>query len=148
MCRCCMCLPPTRSAIPYAGYRICFGRSHPIDAKFFAYDDKADFNLPAGSEFSTIDIPFTNFSDLWDDATGDAIRTCQEDKRHCPDRDNLANIAPISIWAEGVSGKVRLEIKQLAATGCAGAPTADEISAAYEVNTRAGIARMLWDNFS
>ena len=39
-------------------------------------------------------------SDLWDDATGDQIKTCKEDAQYCPDKKTLTNMKTISIWAK------------------------------------------------
>lgn len=64
-------------------------------------------------------LPFTSFSDYWDDASGDQIKTCQDDKKYCPTEDTLKNMKTISIWGEGVAGKVHLEIQKIQATGCA-----------------------------
>ncbi|KAK3287171.1 hypothetical protein CYMTET_5301 [Cymbomonas tetramitiformis] len=101
----------------YAGYRMSFGTKHPPEGKFFASGFKAHFDAPVG-EFGSVVIPFTNFSDLWDDGTGDLIKTCQDDAKYCPDEGTLRNVKTISIWGEGVAGKVHLELKEISATGC------------------------------
>merc|ERR1719436_693703 len=104
----------------YAGYRISFGTKQPPIHKFFAFGFKAHFDAPMGSDFTTIEIPFTKFSDYWDDATGEQIKTCQDNKIYCPDDATLKDMKTITIWAEGVAGYVNLEIKSIAATGCTG----------------------------
>ena len=48
-------------------------------------------------------------------------QTCGQDKRYCPNKATLRDIKTVSIWGEGVAGKVHLEIKSLRATGCGGA---------------------------
>ena len=101
----------------YKGYRVSFGNAHPSGGKFFAYGYKANFE-PTVGDFGTISIDFNDFTDLWDDATGDAIKTCKEDAKYCPDEKTLKNIKTFSIWAEGVAGDVHLEIKSVGATGC------------------------------
>ena len=101
----------------YKGYRVSFGNAHPSGGKFFAYGYKANFQ-PTVGEFGTISIDFDSFTDLWDDATGNAIKTCKEDSQYCPDEKTLKNIKTFSIWAEGVAGDVHLEIKSVGATGC------------------------------
>merc|ERR1719198_650883 len=78
---------------------------------------EADFE-PTVGEFGTISIDFNDFTDLWDDATGDAIKTCKEDSQYCPDEKTLKNIKTFTIWGEGVAGDVHLEIKSVGATGC------------------------------
>lgn len=67
-----------------------------------------------------MEVPFKDFSGLWDDATGGQIKTCKDFPMYCPDRKTLKNMKTIAVWAEGVAGKVYLEIKQIAATGCNG----------------------------
>ena len=62
------------------------------------------------------------FSDLWDDATGNPIKTCAEDKQYCPNKATLRDIRTVQIWGEGVAGKVHLEVKSLRATGCGSGP--------------------------
>merc|ERR1711990_569116 len=52
------------------------------------------------------------------DATGDAIKTCADDSKYCPDQQTLSNMQTMSVWAEGVEGDVHLEIKSVVATGC------------------------------
>ncbi|KAL3905969.1 MAG: hypothetical protein SGARI_004212, partial [Bacillariaceae sp.] len=68
----------------------------------------------------TVTIPFQQFTDYWDDATGDAIKTCEEDKRYCPDEFTLKNLKRVAVWGEGKGGKVDLEIKTISAVGCNG----------------------------
>jgi len=102
----------------YTGYRVSFGTKQPPVHKFFAYGFKAHFNAPTGEEFTTVEIPFVNFSDYWDDATGEQIKTCQDNVIYCPDEQTLKDMKTISFWGEGVEGDVYLEIKSVAATGC------------------------------
>merc|ERR1712046_312964 len=86
--------------------------------KFFASGHKANFKAPQ-EEFGTVQIPFTDFTNCWDDGTGDAIKTCADDAKYCPDEGTLSNMQTMSVWAEGKEGDVHLEIKSVAATGCA-----------------------------
>lgn len=111
-----------RASEDYKGYRLSFGNKHAPDAKFFTYGFKAHFDAPVGDNFSDIVLPFTNFTDDWDDATGDAIKTCQDNKEYCPDLETLKDMKTMSVWGEGVGGKVHLEIKSIAATGCTASP--------------------------
>lgn len=101
----------------YKGYRISFGTAKPPGGKFFAQGYKANLHPTVGS-FGAVSIPFTNFTDFWDDATGDPIHTCAENKEYCPDSKTLENMKTMSIWAEGVEGKIHLEIKTIAGYGC------------------------------
>merc|ERR1711862_757512 len=86
----------------YKGYRISFGNTHPAEGKFFAFGYKSDMKgFPADGSFGDVIVPFDEFSDYWDDATGDAIVTCHENKKYCPNLKTLMNMKTISIWAEG-----------------------------------------------
>ncbi|CAB9523768.1 expressed unknown protein [Seminavis robusta] len=111
-----------RSSVNYDGYRVSFGNAHPPNGKFFAYGYKAGLKVPHDAEeprqFNEVEIRFNEFSDLWDDATGEQIKTCKEHAEYCPDEKTLKNMKTISIWAEGVAGKVHLEVKSISATGC------------------------------
>ena len=42
----------------------------------------------------------------------------QEDKKYCPDEKTLQDMRTMAVWAEGVAGKVHLQIKSVSATGC------------------------------
>lgn len=106
-----------KSSTDYSGFRVSFGHAHAKGGKFFAYGYKAPFTAPQG-DFGEVVIPFTNFSDFWDDATGNIIHTCAENKDYCPDEKTLRNMGTISIWGEGVLGKVHLELKSISATQC------------------------------
>jgi len=106
-----------KSSAAYSGYRFCFGNSHASGGKFFAYGFKSRFDAPVG-EFGTVQIPFSNFTDFWDDATGNPIKTCQESPSNCPDSSTLKNMKTMAIWGEGVEGKLHLEVKAISAYGC------------------------------
>uniref|UniRef100_A0A7S0IYF5 NADH:ubiquinone oxidoreductase intermediate-associated protein 30 domain-containing protein n=1 Tax=Calcidiscus leptoporus TaxID=127549 RepID=A0A7S0IYF5_9EUKA len=104
----------------YKGYRISFGTAKPIGGKFFAEGYKANLSPTVGA-FGAARVPFTAFTDFWDDATGDPIHTCAEDASYCPDQKTLRNMKTMSIWAEGVQGAVHLEVKTIAGYGCSAA---------------------------
>lgn len=106
-----------KSSNDYSGFRFSFGKSRADCGKFFAIGHKANFKAPVG-EFGTVNLPFTDFTDCWDDGTGDAIKTCADDSKYCPDDKTLSNMQTMSVWAEGVEGDVHLEIKSVVATGC------------------------------
>lgn len=105
----------------YTGYRISFGKAHPIGNRF-AYGYKAplhlDEDLPPVGEFGIVDVPFTKFSDKWDDGTGDIEVECADNPRYCPRKKWLQSMETISFWGEGVEGMVDLEIKTISAFGC------------------------------
>jgi len=121
-----------RSSTPeYAGFRVTFvagtlspsyacsgGGSIPFSRGCF----KAKFSVPAGDEWSTVFIPFTSFSDKWSPATGEQTTTCAEDTDVCPTAETLAGIKRIELWAEGVDGKVHLEVMKIQAATQTAAP--------------------------
>jgi hypothetical protein len=123
-----------RATEEYSGYRISFGIVH-VPGGRFAFGYKANFNPPViksdGAEYGDVIIPFTDFSDKWDDATGDQIVTCEENAKYCPTAKSLKNLKTISIWGEGVVGKVHLEIQSISADGC----SADEDGGTTESST-------------
>merc|ERR1712118_460786 len=81
-----------RASVPYAGYRLSFGRAHAPGGKFFAYGYKSKFEPPADGSMGTVVIPLVNFTDYWDDATGDPTKTCQDNIIYCPDASTLKNM--------------------------------------------------------
>ena len=104
----------------YGGYRLAFGRARaPADLNPHRWTSgfKAPFTI--GMIVDEVTIPFTAFSDDWDDATGDIIVTCAEDVRVCPTSSVLEDIETLSVWGEGVEGAVSLEIHAIKAINCA-----------------------------
>jgi peptide methionine sulfoxide reductase MsrB len=71
--------------------------------------------VPQGQDFTTVRIPFDSFSDKWSPATGEQTVTCANDKSVCPTAKALAGIKRLELWAEGVSGKVHLEVQSISA---------------------------------
>jgi hypothetical protein len=106
-----------RSRQDYAGYRFSFGNVH-VPGGRFAFGYKTNLNPPVGNDFGEVEIPFTDFSARWDDATGDQIVSCKDDEQYCPTVDALHNLKTMSIWGEGVAGKVHLDILVIKAVGC------------------------------
>lgn len=105
----------------YEGYRVSFGKAHPIGNRF-AYGYKAplllDEDLPPVGEFGMVDVPFNEFSSKWDDGTGDIEVECSENPMYCPSQQWLQSMETISFWGEGVEGMVDVEIKTISAYGC------------------------------
>lgn len=109
----------------YAGYRVSFGNAHAPGGKMFAYGYKANLkNVPSDGEFSPIVVPFSDFTDSWDDATGDPIHTCEEKSLYCPDALTLKNMKTIAVWGEGFAGLLSLEIQSISAVGCGSSKSA------------------------
>ena len=69
-------------------------------------------------KFGDATIPFNQFTDFWDDATGEPIHTCAENSDYCPDSKTLKNMGTMSIWAEGVEGNVHIEIQSISGYDC------------------------------
>mmetsp|Transcript_24153 Transcript_24153/g.42877 ORF Transcript_24153/g.42877 Transcript_24153/m.42877 type:complete len:156 (-) Transcript_24153:619-1086(-) len=107
-----------KSLSDYDGYRISFGNAHAPGGKFFAYGYKANLVIDTSDAFVTVTIPLTDFTDFWDDATGDPIHTCQEDSTYCPDEMTLRNVKRLAVWGEGKAGHVDLQIQTIQAVGC------------------------------
>merc|ERR1712032_1709360 len=105
----------------YAGFRLSFREAHAPGNGRFAYGYKSNFK--ATSNMSDIVLPFHGFSDDWNDATGAQKKTCAENKMGCPDKRTLEDLLTISIWGEGVAGKVHLEVASISATGCGSGPS-------------------------
>jgi len=101
----------------YKGYRVSFGVAHPIGGKFFANGYKSHISPTVGT-FGSIFVPFKNFTDFWDDATGEPIHRCQDVPKYCPDTKTLTNMKTMSIWAEGVEGDVQLLIQSISGYNC------------------------------
>mmetsp|Transcript_4509 Transcript_4509/g.11383 ORF Transcript_4509/g.11383 Transcript_4509/m.11383 type:complete len:296 (+) Transcript_4509:160-1047(+) len=109
-----------KTNVEYNGYRFSFGKAHANGGRFaFGYKAPILQNEHQVGEFGTVTIPFTEFSDRWDDATGDIITPCSEDDpSFCPSKEWLQRMETMSFWGEGVEGMVDLEIKSISAIGC------------------------------
>ena len=120
----------------YKGYRMSFGTQHAPHGKMFAYGYKAHFTFESGdllhanmtggnsddTSFRSIILPFSNYTDFWDDATGDPIVECNpydsKDSVYCPTPQALYNIQTIGLWGEGYVGDVNLKMQAIYAVQC------------------------------
>merc|ERR1712216_147607 len=123
-----------RSSTPeYKGFRLSFasgtiapsyscagGGSIPFSRGCF----KAKFSVPAGSEFTTVRVPLSSFSDMWSPATGEHTKDCATDRDVCPTASKLKGIKRFEVWAEGVKGKIHLELASISVE----TPTAEVIA--------------------
>eukprot|EP00931_Biecheleriopsis_adriatica_P116426 TRINITY_DN92065_c0_g1_i1.p1 TRINITY_DN92065_c0_g1~~TRINITY_DN92065_c0_g1_i1.p1 ORF type:complete len:217 (+),score=39.73 TRINITY_DN92065_c0_g1_i1:40-690(+) len=105
-----------RSNITYAGYHFAFGNKRP-NVLLPRYGYKARFE-PTLSIFDKVIIPFMNFTSAWDDESGDPVHSCLENERYCPTTDALKNLKTLGIWAQGATGRIKLEIKSIQAVQC------------------------------
>ena len=96
----------SKSTTDYDGYYVSFGIAH-TNWKSFAFGYKAPFT-PSTTDFTTVKIPFNEFSSYWDDATGKTLKTCAENKFYCPDILTLHDMKTIKFWGEGVKGMIDL----------------------------------------
>ena len=85
--------------------------------------------MPPSADFVSVEIPLTNFGGAWLYGSGNTPPglNCTESKipgRHWPHKlpanecltaKSLAAIKQISIWAEGIAGKVNLQVKSISA---------------------------------
>jgi len=77
---------------------------------------KGKFAVPPSADFVPVTVPFSNFTDLWSSATGEPTSTCAKDSSACLTADKLSSVKRLEVWAEGVDGKVHLEVKAISAT--------------------------------
>lgn len=119
-----------RSTTPsYAGYKIAFSAKNTTRPRpgmhHAAPSFKADFTVPAGSTFSTIKVPFSNFSVDWSEYTGECDTKDPTGEQHvccssehpevCPKDYHLSQLTGFQIWAEGKEGDFDIELKQISA---------------------------------
>jgi len=93
-----------KSTENFSGYRFSFGTSKAPGGKFFASGYKSSFTAPIGS-FRMVSIPIRNFTDFWDDATGDPIKTCFDNDLYCPDKNTLTKSQDHEHMGRGSEGQ-------------------------------------------
>mmetsp|Transcript_83423 Transcript_83423/g.221326 ORF Transcript_83423/g.221326 Transcript_83423/m.221326 type:complete len:228 (-) Transcript_83423:173-856(-) len=111
------------STASYTGFRVSFasgtisaayacagGGSIPFSRGCF----KTKFSVPPGTDFAEVRIPLKSFSDKWSPATGEQTTTCAADPSVCPTAKTLSSIKRVELWAEGVDGKIHLEVQSIA----------------------------------
>ena len=104
------------------------GRGYKVHMNGIIYNDKSNetSSTPkwagqqsAADDFDTLELPFSSFSSLWDEGKGESLALCSEDSvQYCPTLATLRNIETMTIWAEGVSGRVELGVRSIKAAGC------------------------------
>jgi hypothetical protein len=110
----------------YESYKVSFA-ADTLNPQFRSY--KADFQLPANStSWTTVHVPFTNFTNKWSPATGEPTATCAEDPSACVKDKDLEDIFQFGMWAEGKAGLFHLEMKAIRAV------TPDEVSTGKDWN--------------
>lgn len=120
-----------RSDTPaYAGFKAAFWASHMDRLPGQRHGTpafKADFAAPRppAGHFATVRLPWTSFSAGTSEYTGRCDTTDPTGLTHhccgaahpelCPQRQHLAAIEGLAIWAEGVEGDFKLELRSIAA---------------------------------
>jgi len=108
-----------RSTIPYSGFKVSFA-ANTWNPQFKCF--KADFNVSASGAWTTVSIPFDEFSNNWSSYTGEPIKKCSADKSVCPTKKNLRSIQQVGLWTEGAKGQFHLEVSKIFASGCTANP--------------------------
>lgn len=113
----------------YAGFKVAFSAKNvtrPSGGQHHgAPSFKSDFMIPASTEFSTVRVPFGNFSVDWSDYTGACDTKDPDGTQHhccsathpevCPQAQHLAQLTGFEVWAEGVEGEFEVELKSISA---------------------------------
>eukprot|EP00535_Pseudo-nitzschia_heimii_P006937 CAMPEP_0197190380 /NCGR_PEP_ID=MMETSP1423-20130617/21540_1 /TAXON_ID=476441 /ORGANISM="Pseudo-nitzschia heimii, Strain UNC1101" /LENGTH=545 /DNA_ID=CAMNT_0042642749 /DNA_START=66 /DNA_END=1703 /DNA_ORIENTATION=+ len=114
-----------RTDVEYDGFYVSFGTDRAPGGRY-AMGYKSHFELAPGDGFVETRLPFAEFSDRWDDATGKTIVACEDDPRFCPSLDTLRDMKTMSLWGEGVEGTFVLDVERIEAYGCAPGAPGDE----------------------
>lgn len=119
-----------RAEDAYSGYYVSFGTARAEGARY-AQGFKTPFDAPVEDGFSSVVLPFSSFSNDWDDATGHVKVSCKVDSLYCPDVKTLKNFGTMSLWGEGVAGTVDLRIQSISAVGCASSTSDGQVPSSY-----------------
>merc|ERR1712137_654654 len=69
-----------RSSIAYDGFKISLA-ADTLNFQFASF--KANLDIPVTDDFITISVPFSEFSNKWSSATGEATVKCADDESVC-----------------------------------------------------------------
>lgn len=128
----------------YKGFKIAFGA---VGAKAPTYHHgtpsfKADFEVSSGSGgvWTTVSVPFKQFSIDWSDYTGSCTtkdpnglqhHCCSKDHPEvCPTATLLSKIDGFAVWAEGTEGDFDLEIRSIVAGPLSAVVTSTQLTPA------------------
>lgn len=95
----------------YKGYSLIIGKGK--KGSFY----KAPFT-PSLNKFSTVKIPFKEFTNSFDSETGNAIDTCKANPENCPGPKTLENMKQMIFVAQELNTAFKLEVKDVSAYGC------------------------------
>eukprot|EP00808_Paulinella_micropora_P020959 g67294.t1 len=96
-----------KSHIPFLGFKACFSKSPA------AGDDmnmamlnchKANFYILGDGFARDVVLPWALFSNNWNPATGEPVKSCIRNSKECPTKESLADMYEFSLWAEGTAG--------------------------------------------
>jgi len=114
-----------RTGAQYDGWKFAFGTKKNYACSFYSGGFKAPFALAPSSDFGTVTIPLTKFSDCNSDSTGEVKKPCDSKSgANCPDQGTLENLKTVVVWAEGAAGTVDMDIQKIEAVGCSAKPVA------------------------
>ena len=116
----------------YQGFKVAFGAKgakRPTPSRHGGPTFKADFTV-SGTDWTTVYVPFNNFSIDWSDYTGECTTKDPTGQQHhcctaahpevCVTEPLLKSISSFEVWAEGSEGDFSLEIDWIGATNMAG----------------------------
>lgn len=117
-----------RTSTPeYAGFKFSFA-ADTLNRQFKSF--KGVFNLTT-TAWTTVAIPFNQFSNDWSPYTGDCFTKDPTGLQHkcctpqtpevCPTKKNLHDISELGIWTEGAAGTFNLEVLWIGAGNVTGA---------------------------
>ena len=105
----------------YTGFKVSFA-ADTVNPQFKSF--KANFNI-TGTDWTTVAIPFSQFSKDWSPYTGNCDTKDPTGVQHhccssahpevCPTKRNLHDIMELGLWTEGVAGDFHLEVQWIGA---------------------------------
>lgn len=133
-----------RSNVAYTGFKISIA-ADTDEPQFNSY--KASMDIPTTTttidddddddeSWTTIQIPFSSFSNKWSKFTGDAVVSCADDVSVCMTEENKKHFSQIGIWAEGVEGEFHLEIRNIRAENLAQDPASQPLFASCRTSNQ------------
>ena len=119
-----------RTSTPsYAGYKFSFA-ANTLVPQFKSF--KANFNITVANRWTTVAIPYTEFSNDWSPYTGNCDTKDPTGKQHhcctpehpevCVKPDDLKSIEALGVWTEGVAGTFGLDLQWIGAAKLADHP--------------------------
>lgn len=99
--------------VDFVTFKVSFA-ADTLDPQFKNF--KADFNLTEdASDWTKVLVPFTDFTNSWNPATGEPKVTCAADPSVCMTEKDKDGIYQFGLWAEGKKGAFHVEIQSVRA---------------------------------